>query len=144
MMHRPSLIIVVGGIHCDEHLQNHVGLWINHGNRRFRGECLRISLYGDDVLVSRDRPKRAHRTVRLKVHGRLCAQPREQIVPIVMLEHSWVRDIQSFERHATIIGLHDVSARIHNFDSFKLVDICFSGILHLELGQFHRDIRHAI
>ena len=74
MMHRAALVIMLWRIHRDEHLQNHVGLWIDNGDGGFRGKSLGIALDCDDILVASDRPERTGGTVRLIVDGALLTE----------------------------------------------------------------------
>ena len=103
MMHCAALVIMLRRIHRDEHLQNHIGLWIDNGDGGLRGKSLGIALDCDDILVASDGPERACGTVRLIVDGALLAESSKQLVPIVVLEHAWIRHVQIFQRHATIV-----------------------------------------
>ena len=138
MVHCSALVIVFGGIHRDEHFQDHVGLWIENGNGGLGGEGLRISLYRDDVFVPCYRPKRPGRTIRLEVNRRFGAQTCKQIMPVIMLEHPGIGDIQILERHASIIGLGDVGWCIHNLHSILSLCISFIYLFTFEIRGVSR------
>ena len=97
-MNCPALIIMLRGVHRNEHPQNHVRFGIDNRDRGLRRKSLGIALDCDDVLVSGDGPERARGTVGLIVDWTFLSESSKKLVPIVVLEHAWVGNIQSLER----------------------------------------------
>ena len=120
-MHRPALIIMLRWVHRNEHLQNHVGFGIDNGDRRLRRKSLRIALDRDDVLVASDGPERASRAIGLIMDGALLTESSKEFVPIVVLEHAWIGNIQILERHRTIVWRCKTRGHIHIINLFNML-----------------------
>ena len=103
MMHGPTLVIMFRRVHRNEHLQDHVGFGIDYRNRRLRRKRLCIALDRNDVLIASDGPERASGTVGLIMDGALLTESSKELVPIVVLEHARIGNIQILERHRTVV-----------------------------------------
>ena len=103
MVHCPALIIMLRRVHRNEHLQDHVGLGIDDRNRRLRRKSLGVALDCDDVLIAGDRLERAGGAIGLIMDWALLTESSKQLVPIVVLEHAGIGNIQILERHGTIV-----------------------------------------